>query len=337
MPRIRTVKPELFRHEGLQDLELANPGCHCMLVFVGLWGHCDAQGVFEFRPRQLKLDILPYLPFDMATALQHLVEAGFILVYASGGKEYGYIPGFLKHQRLSGKEAGPDGVKHPAFTGTESGATEVRLASACEATGQPSYTTVASTENDLANDRAATLKRPGSSGENLDSQEEEKEEEEEGEGSRNGTRTRLSTRARDGAMPSTAIVAIEPSWYDGEDSTAATIARAVESTTVKGGKCPYAGLCDEAGCRKLADRWLALGGDQDALEGLFSSWQDHHAGKAKAPYSKPLQALNDWVTRREADMRRLKRERERDAGKRNGKPTALEIAEAAARGMGATF
>ena len=76
MARIRSVKPEFFRHEGLQDLEVAHPGKYPMLVFEGLWCHCDSKGRFEWRPRQLKLDILPFLPFDMTATLAILEESG---------------------------------------------------------------------------------------------------------------------------------------------------------------------------------------------------------------------------------------------------------------------
>lgn len=105
MARIRTVKPEFFRHEGLQDLEAANVGKYPMLVFEGLWGHCDKAGRFEWRPRTLKLDILPFLPFDMAETLGLLADAGFIERYEVGGKAYGLVKSFAEHQRLSGKEA----------------------------------------------------------------------------------------------------------------------------------------------------------------------------------------------------------------------------------------
>lgn len=105
MARIRTIKPEFFRDEDLQDLEAAHSGCHVMLVFAGLWGHCDRNGAFEWRPRQLKLDILPFLPFSMDQALGLLEGAGFIRRYTVDGKEYGLVPSFAKHQRLNGKEA----------------------------------------------------------------------------------------------------------------------------------------------------------------------------------------------------------------------------------------
>lgn len=84
-----------------------------MLVFAGLWGHCDKSGRFEWRPRQLKLDILPFLDFDMADTLALLHETGFIYQYHIDGKAYGQIESFEKHQRISGKEA-QEPEKHPA-------------------------------------------------------------------------------------------------------------------------------------------------------------------------------------------------------------------------------
>jgi hypothetical protein len=105
MARIRTVKPEFFRHEALQDIETANPCAYAMLVFAGLWGHCDKQGVFEWRPRILKLDILPFLEFDMEKTLELLCSNGFVVKFKIDGKDYGHIPKFEDHQRITGKEA----------------------------------------------------------------------------------------------------------------------------------------------------------------------------------------------------------------------------------------
>ena len=115
MARIRTVKPEFFRHEALQDLEIEHPGKYLMMVFQALWGHCDSKGRFEWRPRTLKLDILPFLPFDMATTLEILEAEKLIYRYEIDGKEYGEIRTFNAHQRLSGKEL-TEGEKHPAPT-----------------------------------------------------------------------------------------------------------------------------------------------------------------------------------------------------------------------------
>jgi len=112
MARIRTIKPEYFRHELLQDLEILNPGLHPMLVFAGLWGQCDKNGVFEYKPRQLKLDILPFLEYDMGASLTLLREAKLIALMLHGEKVYGFVPSFKDHQRINGKEA-QDNSKFP--------------------------------------------------------------------------------------------------------------------------------------------------------------------------------------------------------------------------------
>jgi hypothetical protein len=122
MPRIRTVKPEFFRHEALQDLENQYPQNKPMLVFCGLWGHCDSAGRFPWRPRQLKLDILPFINFDMGETLSILARAGMVKRYEASGQTYGIIETFREHQRLSGKEA-QDGVKYPGSSGENLGST----------------------------------------------------------------------------------------------------------------------------------------------------------------------------------------------------------------------
>lgn len=118
MARIRSIKPDFFRHEGLQDLEAGNPGSYVMLTFAGLWGHCDKLGRFRWRPRVLKLDILPFLDFDMTKTLMLLQQGGYVRRYKSEGEEYGEVVSFEKHQRISGKEA-QEAEKHPEPAGYE--------------------------------------------------------------------------------------------------------------------------------------------------------------------------------------------------------------------------
>ena len=109
MPRIRTIKPEFFRDEILQDLQREHPELHPMLVFAALWGHCDKQGVFEWKPRQLALDILPFLWLDTSgTHLGHtlaiLRDAERVRLLEHDGHFYGHIPTFSSHQRITGSE-----------------------------------------------------------------------------------------------------------------------------------------------------------------------------------------------------------------------------------------
>lgn len=75
-----------------------------MLVFLGLISQADKFGRFEWRPKTLKLDILPFLKFDLEKTLLILVESGFVTRYEVGGKHYGQIENFSLHQRVSGKE-----------------------------------------------------------------------------------------------------------------------------------------------------------------------------------------------------------------------------------------
>lgn len=112
MARIRNIKPTFFRHELLQDIEAANPGAYVMLVYIGIWTQCDAAGIFPWKPRQLKLDILPFLDFSIERTLTILADAGFIQRYTAAGAEWGQIPTFTDHQRITGKEA-TEGEKYP--------------------------------------------------------------------------------------------------------------------------------------------------------------------------------------------------------------------------------
>ncbi len=118
MARIRSVKPEFFRHEGLQALEVSHPELRPMLTFEGLWIVVDLSGRFEWRPKSLHLDILPFVPYEFSAALELLESAGFIVRYESGGKTFGHIPSFALHQTCESRKheknrfPGP-GVKTP--------------------------------------------------------------------------------------------------------------------------------------------------------------------------------------------------------------------------------
>ena len=114
MARIRSIKPEFFTDEDIQDMQSAHPESHPMLVFAGLWCQADRQGVFEWRPRILKLSILPFVDFDIGKSLDLLESSGFIRRFKVSEKEYGCIPTWEKHQRISGEEAkNPSRFPHP--------------------------------------------------------------------------------------------------------------------------------------------------------------------------------------------------------------------------------
>lgn len=103
MARIRTVKPEMARHEGLfhaeQETKLPIRFVWAMLPTI-----CDRAGRFRWRPNILKLDILPYDAINFDSVLNEFWRRGFIQKYAVDGEIYGLIPTFLKHQCPNNKE-----------------------------------------------------------------------------------------------------------------------------------------------------------------------------------------------------------------------------------------
>lgn len=106
MGRIRTVKPELIAHEQMNELEEQHPLLRPTLTFIGLFQQSDKKGRFEWKPRNLKLAILPFVDsHPMVEALALLEQHGYIQRYEVGGKAYGLIPTWHLHQRITGTEA----------------------------------------------------------------------------------------------------------------------------------------------------------------------------------------------------------------------------------------
>ncbi len=103
VPRIRSVKPELFSHEGLYEAEV-HYKLPLRLAFIALFGCCDREGRFRWQPRRLKLDMLPYDNVDITDVLNAFIERGFIKKYKYKGEIYGCIPSWFKHQKVNHRE-----------------------------------------------------------------------------------------------------------------------------------------------------------------------------------------------------------------------------------------
>ena len=104
MARIRTIKPEFFRHEALFEIARKS-GLPLRLAFIGLWTAADRDGRFKWRPRQLKLDVLPYDEVDFVAVLDALVSGGFVMKYVIDGDAFGVIPSWTRHQVINNREA----------------------------------------------------------------------------------------------------------------------------------------------------------------------------------------------------------------------------------------
>jgi hypothetical protein len=112
MARRRFVSPEFFQHGDLYDAELAS-GLPLRLAFAGLWTQCDRRGVFTYKPRELKLAILPYDTIDFAAVLKALEAAGFVIRYDVDGRQYGVIPSFSRWQSFHRDERPSDAPPPP--------------------------------------------------------------------------------------------------------------------------------------------------------------------------------------------------------------------------------
>jgi hypothetical protein len=117
--RSRQVKPELWKDETLWDLSvsLGLPGLVAH-VFAGLWPYCDREGRFEWRPRALKSDILPYWDGDFELILNALASKSYIVRYTVNGRDYGYVRTFARHQSVHKNEA-PSILPDPLAHGVE--------------------------------------------------------------------------------------------------------------------------------------------------------------------------------------------------------------------------
>jgi len=104
MARIRTVKPELFRHEALYEAEVKT-NLPLRLAYIGLFTACDREGRFKWKPRALKLDVLPYDQIDFSRVLDALVTHGFIVKYQFEDDEFGCIPTWSQHQVINNRES----------------------------------------------------------------------------------------------------------------------------------------------------------------------------------------------------------------------------------------
>lgn len=112
MARIRTVKPGFFSDEGLA-------GCspHARLLAIALLQMADVEGRILDVPMQIHAHAFPWeTTVNTQVLLGELERVDYVFRYEFEGKRYLLLPGFVKHQRITGKEAtagsslpGPEG------------------------------------------------------------------------------------------------------------------------------------------------------------------------------------------------------------------------------------
>jgi hypothetical protein len=107
MARIRTVKPELFRHEVLYELE-KETGLPIRLAWIGLFTVADREGRFKWRARPIKAEVFPYdEDINMDDILNAMHSKKLLVKYTTQEFEneyFGWIPTFRKHQVINNRE-----------------------------------------------------------------------------------------------------------------------------------------------------------------------------------------------------------------------------------------
>ncbi len=116
MGKNRIVKNDPFVCEKLFEAEQSS-GLPLRIAFVGITRHADREGRFEWRPRAIKLDALPYDDLDFSAILDLLLAAGFLEKYDVAGRLYGRVVEFLRFTVPNGKEAASLLPPHPAADG----------------------------------------------------------------------------------------------------------------------------------------------------------------------------------------------------------------------------
>ncbi len=93
MARARNIKPAFFTNDDLADCQpLAR------LLFIGLWCVADCEGRLKDKPRQIKVQILPYDDCDTDSLLINLEQSGFIQRYSVQGQPLIQVVNFTTHQ-----------------------------------------------------------------------------------------------------------------------------------------------------------------------------------------------------------------------------------------------
>jgi hypothetical protein len=96
--RIRTIKPEFWKHEDLSELP---PETH--MLAAALLNYCDDEGYFKANVKLIKAECSPLREdsTNVRRSIEQLQNIGYIRLFlGSDGKDYGHVTQFLKHQRV---------------------------------------------------------------------------------------------------------------------------------------------------------------------------------------------------------------------------------------------
>lgn len=274
MARIRTIKPGFFKHGDLFDSE-QETGLPLRLAFAGVWCLCDREGRFRWKPREMKLDVLPYDDVDFSRVLDALATRGFLVKYQCEGVMYGWVPTFTEHQVINNREA-PSTI--PAF--------EPEMAVIADA-----WLTRAPRVNDAAVGEGKG--REGKGREYISPDASTGAEE-------GGDHQDDSTHSKEEELP----------WYENPEypnKPIQRIAQRIAATKVRSQSKPFPYRdVTEAQARKALE-YLAECPDAQSEELFWGSWDDYHSKKTKGQYTRYDQAIGNWAAKRKGEWATARR------------------------------
>ena len=95
--RIRSIHPGLFTDESFMELTVDAP--LAVPVLLGLWTEADDNGVFEWKPVQIKARTIPAAVAPIEPLLDVLIKHKFVRRFELAGRQLGAIRNFRRYQR----------------------------------------------------------------------------------------------------------------------------------------------------------------------------------------------------------------------------------------------
>lgn len=105
MARIRTIKPQFWG-----DTEIAGMSVGARYLAIGLVSMADDDGRFIASISAISGYVFPhddYTPKQIAKWRDEIEACGFATFYTVAGKQFGCIPNYRRHQRISKPQASP--------------------------------------------------------------------------------------------------------------------------------------------------------------------------------------------------------------------------------------
>lgn len=94
MPRIRSIHPSQWTDENFVECSFA-----ARLLIIAVRNETDDNGIFEWKPRTLKMKLFPADNIDLEPLLEELIVHTQIMKFQVNGVDYGIIRNFQRFQR----------------------------------------------------------------------------------------------------------------------------------------------------------------------------------------------------------------------------------------------